>query len=146
VAGLTADRAPAPPTKRSRVGAVAALLVLPLVYEVCCAALALGVVAAKWVIMGRFYPFQHPQWSWYVWRLAFVNALYEFMISPLALNALQGTPFLPWYYRLLGARIGRRTYFHTTGLIEFDLVEVGDEAVLNEDSVLQARISLRTGS
>jgi hypothetical protein len=51
----------------------------------------------------------------------------------LALNALQGTPFLPWYYRLLGARIGRRTYFHTTGLIEFDLVEVGDE-----DSVLQA--------
>ena len=124
----------------SRFGPVAALLVLPLLYEVCCAVLALGVAAAKWAIMGRFRPFEHPQWSWYVWRLEFVNALYEFMITPLALNPLQGTPFLPWYYRLLGARIGRRTYFHTTGLIEFDLVEVGDEAVLNEDSVLQAHL------
>src|SRR5437867_7788908 len=123
-----------------RVGLGAACLLLPIVYEVCCAALALAVVVAKWAIMGRFRPFEHPQWSWYVWRLEFVNALYEFMISPLALNALQGTPFLPWYYRLLGARIGRRTYFHTTGLIEFDLVEVGDEAMLNEDSVLQAHL------
>src|SRR5204863_6699130 len=122
------------------VGLGAACLLLPIVYEVCCAALALAVAVAKWAIMGRFRPFEHPQWSWYVWRLEFVNALYEFMISPLALNALQGTPFLPWYYRLLGARIGQRTYFHTTGLIEFDLVEIGDEAVMNEDSVLQAHL------
>jgi non-ribosomal peptide synthetase-like protein len=56
------------------------------------------------------------------------------------LDALQGTPFLPWYYRLLGARIGRRTYLHTTGLIEFDLVEVGDEAAVNEDCVLQTHL------
>jgi non-ribosomal peptide synthetase-like protein len=117
-----------------------AFAMAPIIYGACCIALALTVVIAKWIIMRRFRPFEHPQWSWFVWKLEFVNALYEFMVTPLALDALQGTPFLPWYFRLLGARIGRRTYFHTTGLIEFDLVEVGDEAVMNEDSVLQAHL------
>ncbi len=123
-----------------RAGLAAALAVLPLAYAACCVALALAVAAVKWAVMGRFRPFEHPQWSWFVWKLELVNALYEFMVAPLSLEPLQGTPFLPWYFRLLGARIGRRTYFHTTGLIEFDLVEVGDEAILNEDSVLQAHL------
>jgi len=128
------------PTRLGRRTFVGNGAVLPLVFEACCAVLALGVVAAKWAIMGRFRPFEHPLLTPFVWRLEFVNALYEFLVTPLALEALQGTPFLPWYYRLLGARIGRRTYFHTTGLIEFDLVEVGDEAVVNEDCVLQTHL------
>ncbi len=117
-----------------------ALLLLPLIYAACCAALAGVVVLAKWAVMGRFRPFQHPLWSRFVWRLELVNALYEFMVAPLALEALHGTPLLPWYFRLLGARIGRRTYFHTTGLIEFDLIEVGDGAVFNEECVLQSHL------
>jgi hypothetical protein len=52
----------------------------------------------------------------------------------------QGTPLLPWYFRLLGARIGRRVYSHTTGLLEWDLVEVGDRAALNDDCVLQTHL------
>ncbi len=125
---------------RQQAGLAAAILLLPFVYEACCIVLALAVAAAKWAIMGRFRPFEHPQWSWYVWKLELVNALYEFMLSPLALDSLQGTPFLPWYFRLLGARIGRRTYCCTTGLIEFDLVEVADESVLNHDCVLQSHL------
>lgn len=121
-------------------GPLGSLLLLPVVYAGCCIAVALTVVLAKWIIMGRFQPFEHPQWSWYVWRLEFVNALYEFLVTPLTLDPLQGTPFLPWYFRMLGAHIGRRTYFHTTGLIEFDLVKVGDDTAVNEDSVLQAHL------
>ncbi|HEY6166465.1 MAG TPA: Pls/PosA family non-ribosomal peptide synthetase [Verrucomicrobiae bacterium] len=117
-----------------------ALLLLPLVYAACCVAVALALALAKWIIIGRFRPFERPLISAFVWRLEFVNALYEFLVTPLALEALQGTPMLPWYYRLLGARIGRRTYFHTTGLLEFDLVEVGDGAVVNEDCVLQSHL------
>src|SRR5712664_3743183 len=67
---------------------------------------------AKWGVMGRFRPFERPLWSTFIWRLEFVNALYEFLATPLALGALQGTPFLPWYFRLLGARIGRGVYAH----------------------------------
>jgi non-ribosomal peptide synthetase-like protein len=53
---------------------------------------------------------------------------------------LRGTPFLVWYLRLLGARIGRGVYIHTTGLIEFDLVEVGDRAAINDEAVLQSHL------
>jgi non-ribosomal peptide synthetase-like protein len=123
-----------------RIGLGGALLALPVVYAACCAALALTVALVKWAVMGRFRPFEQPQWSLFVWKLEFVNALYEFMLAPLALEPLHGTPFLPWYFRLLGARIGRRTYFHSTGLIEFDLAEVGDDAVVNEEAVLQTHL------
>src|SRR5712691_10494798 len=90
--------------------------------------------------MGRYRPFVRPLWSTFIWRLEFVNALYEFMATPLALGAIQGTPLLPWYLRLLGARIGRSVYVHTTGLLEWDLVEIGDRAALNDDVVLQTHL------
>src|SRR5206468_2202594 len=114
-------------------GLAAALALLPLVYMGACAVMAAAVALAKWAVMGRFRPFVRPLWSVFVWRVELVTALYEFFLTPLALEALHGTPFLPWYFRALGARIGRRTYFHTTGLIEFDLGEVGDEAAVNEE-------------
>ncbi|MDE3067992.1 MAG: amino acid adenylation domain-containing protein [Verrucomicrobiota bacterium] len=121
-------------------GPGATLALLPLVYAACCAGVALGVVSVKWMVIGRYRPFVRPLWSAFVWRLEFVNALYEFLTTPLALDALQGTPFLPWYFRLLGARVGRRVYAHTTGLLEWDLTEIGDEAALNDDCVLQTHL------
>jgi non-ribosomal peptide synthetase-like protein len=123
-----------------RLGLGAALLVLPLVYAACCAAVLLAVALAKWTVMGRYRPFSRPLWSGFTWRLEFVNALYEFLATPLALEALQGTPLLPWYLRLLGARIGRRVYIHTTGFLEWDLVEIGDRTALNEDCVIQTHL------
>src|SRR6266446_231939 len=61
---------------------------------------------AKWGVMGRFRPFERPLWSTFIWRLEFVNALYEFLLTPLVLDALQGTPLLPWLLRRFGVRIG----------------------------------------
>ena len=116
------------------------LLVLPAVYAAACAAVTLAVALAKWLVMGRYQPFVRPLWSPFVWRLELVNALYEFLAAPLALEALQGTPFLPWYLRLLGARIGRGVYIDTTGFLEWDLVELGDRAALNEDCILQTHL------
>ena len=62
------------------------------------------------------------------------------MATPRVLEALQCTPFLPWYLRMLGARIGRRAYLHTTGFLEWDLTEIGDRAVLNDDCVVQTHL------
>jgi non-ribosomal peptide synthetase-like protein len=90
--------------------------------------------------MGRFRPFTHPLYTTYVWRLEAVNALYEFLATPLTLDALQGTPLLPLYYRLLGAKVGKGLYVHTTGLIEFDLVTIGDYCCINQDAVLQTHL------
>ena len=121
------------------IGAVA-LLVVPAIYGAACLA-ALGAVAlAKWVVIGRYRPFTRPLWSHLVWRLEFVNALYEFFAAPIGLEALAGTPFLPMYLRLLGAKIGRGTYIETTGFLEWDLVEIGDRSVLMEDAVVQTHL------
>jgi non-ribosomal peptide synthetase-like protein len=122
------------------VGAGATLGLLPLVYMACCAVAIVAVALVKWIVVGRYRPFVRPLWSAFVWRLEFVNALFEFFATPLALLALQGTPLLPWYFRLLGARIGRRVYMHTTGLLEWDLVEVGHGVALNDDCVLQTHL------
>jgi non-ribosomal peptide synthetase-like protein len=121
-------------------GLIKALLLLPVTYGVACTAVALVVVLAKWLVMGRFQPFTHPLYTTYVWRLEAVNALYEFLATPLSLGAIQGTPLLPFYFRLLGAKIGKGVYLHTTGLIEFDLVTVGDYCSINQDSVLQTHL------
>jgi non-ribosomal peptide synthetase-like protein len=123
-----------------RIGLGATLALLPVVYACCCAAAAFATVVVKWAVMGRYRAFERPLWTPYVWRLELVNALYEFLVTPLFLGALQGTPFLAWYLRALGARIGRRTYIQTTGFLEWDLVEIGDHAMMNEDCVLQTHL------
>ncbi|HEV8703136.1 MAG TPA: Pls/PosA family non-ribosomal peptide synthetase [Candidatus Polarisedimenticolia bacterium] len=125
---------------RGTLGAGATLALLPIVYAAVCALVLGGVVLVKWALMGRFRPFVRPLWTPFIWRLELANALYEFLSTPLALDALQGTPFLPFYLRLLGARIGRQVYLHTTGFLEFDLVDVGDRAALNEDCVVQTHL------
>ena len=123
-----------------RLGLVRALLLLPVTYGAACTVVALAVVLAKWLVMGRFRPFNHPLYTTYVWRLEAINALYEFLATPLVLDPLQGTPLLPLYYRMLGAKVGKGAYIHTTGLIEFDLVTVGDYCCINQDSVLQTHL------
>ena len=125
---------------RHRVGLGATLALLPLVYGACCAVAVVAVALVKWMLIGRFRPFVRPLWSNFIWRLELQNALYEFFATPLALDLLRGTPMLPWYFRLLGARFGRQVYVDTTGVLEFDLVEVGDRAALNEDCVLQTHL------
>lgn len=116
------------------------LLMLPLLYGIAACALFGLVVLAKWTIIGRFQPFSRPLWSLFVWRLELVNALYEFLLVPMVLSALRGTPLLPWGERAFGARIGRRVYLDTTGFLEFDLVHIGDRASIDENCVLQSHL------
>jgi len=116
------------------------IFALPAVYAALCAAIMLAVVSMKWLVAGRYRPFQQPCWSAAVWRLELVNALFEFLAVPIGLETLQGTPLLPWFLRLLGCRIGKGAYVDTTGFLEFDLVNIGDRAILNHDCILQTHL------
>jgi len=124
----------------SAVGPAFTLLLLPVTFAAFCFAVILAVIPVKWIVIGKFRPFETPLWSAYLWRLEFVNALFEFMATPLGLETLRGTPLIAWYLRLLGSRIGRGAYIDTTGFIEFDLVDVGDRAILNRDCILQTHL------
>ena len=47
---------------------------------------------------------------------------------------------LPAFFRLLGSKLGRGVYMDTTELTEFDLVEVGDGANLNNGCTIQTHL------
>ncbi|QRI61501.1 non-ribosomal peptide synthetase (plasmid) [Shinella sp. PSBB067] len=56
-----------------------------------------------------------------------------------------GTPFRPMILRALGVKIGKRVYDGGANLTERSLVEIGDDATLNEGCVIQAH-SLEEGA
>ncbi len=116
------------------------LLFFPFLYLGCAIAATALTLVAKWVLVWRYQPAEKPLWSTFVWRNELLNALHEHLAEPFLVGALTGTPFVCWYFRLLGARIGRRVYMETTDLSEFDLVRVGDQAALNADCTIQTHL------
>jgi len=116
------------------------LLFFPALYLACGLVAASFTILCKWCIVGRYRPGERPLWSTFVWRNELINALHEHLAGPFLVGALTGTPFIAWYFRCLGARIGRRTYLETTDFSEFDLARVGDEAALNSDCTVQTHL------
>jgi non-ribosomal peptide synthetase-like protein len=124
-----------------RVHPVAAVAAVPLLYVAI-----LGLPATlvsllfKWVLIGRYRERTVPMWASFVWLSEAVTTTYETLAVPCFLHHLQGTPLLPFFLRLFGAKIGARAYLDTTDMTEFDLNDVGDEAALNFDCGLQTHL------
>ncbi|MDR3684961.1 MAG: 4'-phosphopantetheinyl transferase superfamily protein, partial [Geothrix sp.] len=118
----------------------AAALSLPVLYLLGGILACLFVIAVKWLVMGFYRPGERPLWCSFVWRTELVSGLHENLADSWLLRLLLGTPFVPIYFRLLGARIGRRVCMESTWLTEFDLVELGDEVSLNADCTLQTHL------
>jgi acetyltransferase-like isoleucine patch superfamily enzyme len=52
----------------------------------------------------------------------------------------KGSPFLVWYYRLMGATIGESVFLGSFLSREFDLIEVGDGSTINAEAVMKCSI------
>ncbi|MBC7638031.1 MAG: amino acid adenylation domain-containing protein [Acetobacteraceae bacterium] len=115
-------------------------LAFPALYVGFALASGLFVLALKWLVIGRYRPTTQPLWSTFVWRTELVTATYENLAVPNLLEPLRGTPWLPLYLRLMGARIGKRCYFDTTDFTEHDLVSIGDDVALNDFAGLQTHL------
>lgn len=88
---------------------------------------------AKWVLVGRFRPGRYPLWGWYYCCWWLVRKLLA--LTPLDL--LAGTPLLPAYARLLGARVGNGCHIATSWLMLPDLIEIGDGASIGYGVALE---------
>ncbi|MGD1086303.1 MAG: Pls/PosA family non-ribosomal peptide synthetase [Verrucomicrobiota bacterium] len=121
-------------------GELKTLRFFPLLYTGCAVVAGLAGIVAKWLLVWRYRPGEKPLWSTGVWRNELISALHEHLAEPFLVDALTGTPFVCWYFRLLGAKIGRRVYMETTDMSEFDLVDIGDEAMLNADCTIQTHL------
>ena len=85
----------------------------------------------KWIFVGKYKAEQMPMWTYHVWRSEAITAIYEAIAIPLFLVYLKGTPWLPFFLRFLGVKIGKRAWINTTDLTEFDMITIGDDVALN---------------
>ncbi|MFK0263152.1 Pls/PosA family non-ribosomal peptide synthetase [Streptomyces angustmyceticus] len=129
LAGLAAHSSPA----------VAALLAGPVL-------LAAGIVAcgvslaAKWLLVGRFSPSEHPLWSGFVWRTELADTFVEVLAVPWLIGAVPGTPLMSLWLRAQGATVGRGVWCETYWLPEADLVALEDGVSVNRGCVLQTHL------
>lgn len=87
----------------------------------------------KWTLVGRYKSVQMPMWTYGVWRSEAITTIYESLAGPFFLEFLKGTPWLPFFLRFLGVKIGKRVWMNTTDITEFDKVDIGDDVALNTD-------------
>ena len=101
---------------------------------------ALVTVVAKWVLVGRFSPGEHPLWSHAVWRGELADTFTEMVAAPYFADAANGTVALVWWLRGMGARIGRGVWCQSYWLPEADLVRLGDGATVGPGCVVQTHL------
>ena len=94
--------------------------------------LLLMAVGAKWLIIGRYKPGRHPLWGSYYFRWWLVSRLEQLSGAGL----LVGTPLLPVYYRLMGAKVGRHCAIDTGLCSAWDLITIGNNTSIGADTQL----------
>ncbi len=97
-------------------------------------------VAAKWLLVGRIRPGEHPLWSSFIWRNEVVDTFVEMVTAPWFARAAAGTPALVWWLRALGARIGSGVWCESYWLPEADLVTLGANSTVNRGCVVQTHL------
>ncbi len=101
---------------------------------------ALICIAIKWLMMGVYKPLMKPMWSWWAMRTESIAVLYSGLGGKVLFEYLRGTPFLPWFLRLFGAKFGKGVWMDMTDITEFDCVTVGDFCQINAHSALQTHL------
>ena len=81
------------------------------------AAAAGSAVVAKWLLVGRIRPGEHPLWSSFIWRNEVVDTFIEMVSAPWFARSAAGTPALVWWLRALGARIGAGTWCEDVSVV-----------------------------
>ena len=84
-------------------------------------------VCLKWLLLPRVRPGIYPLWGWFFIRFWIVDK--TLAMAPLQL--LAGTPLLSFYYRLLGARIGRDVLLASPLVHLPELLHIGEGSRVN---------------
>ncbi len=97
------------------------------------------VAAIKWLFFKKYKSVVKPLWCRYIWFNEMINGLYESIFAPIV-NLFTGTPLAGCLLRLMGCRIGKKTYIGSTLFSEFDLVKIEDYACINTGATIQTHL------
>ena len=95
---------------------------------------------AKWALMGRYRPENHPLWSWFVWRDEIVNSCQEVLAGVWLLDSASASPIMNLYLRLMGTKVGRDVWCDTMTITEFDVVRLGDGCAINRNACIETHL------
>jgi len=101
---------------------------------------ALVAAGAKWALVGRIRPAEHPLWSSFVWRNELADTFVEVLGAPWLARTASGTPVLNLWLRSLGAHVGRGVWCETYWLPEADLITLGAGSTVNRGCVVQTHL------
>ncbi|MCX6398947.1 MAG: amino acid adenylation domain-containing protein [Propionibacteriales bacterium] len=121
-------------------GALAGVVVVPLLLWGAGLVAALVAIAAKWLLVGRVRAGAHPLWSSFVWRNELADTFVEVLATPWFAGLATGSPLINVWFRAMGARVGRGVWCESYWLPEPDLVDLGDGATVNQGSVVQTHL------
>jgi len=93
------------------------------------------IVIIKRVTGFRARPGDYPFVSGYALHWAAIGSLVG-LAKVVILHHILGMPVLNLFYRLMGAKIGRNVMINTCNMFDFDLVTIGDGAMLGGDCVI----------
>jgi non-ribosomal peptide synthetase-like protein len=121
-------------------GVLAMALVTPFVLVAAGLSATVLTVVAKWLIMGRYRPGEHPLWSSFVGRDEILNSLQDQLAGTWLLKIAIATPLLSLYLRAMGAKVGRNVWCEGLTITEFDVVELGDGCAVNRYATVQTHL------
>lgn len=93
------------------------------------------VIAAKWIILGKVKPGTYRLWGAYYFRWWLVERLQK--LAPV--DFLIGSPLINFYYRLMGAKIGKNCHILTSKISGFDLINIDDDSSIGYKTTLSAK-------
>ena len=96
--------------------------------------------AAKWLLLGRLRPSDHPLWSSLVWRNELADMFVELLAAPWFAHPTMGTPVLNAWLRTMGAKVGRGVWCETYWLPEADLIDLRAGVTVNAGCVVQTHL------
>lgn len=86
-------------------------------------------ILAKWLVIGKYKEGSYPLWGTYYfrwWLARLFQRLYpEHLIS--------GTPLMPLYLKLMGAKVGKDCFIGTHQFGAFDLISIGEGTSISQD-------------
>ena len=92
------------------------------------------IAAIRWIVLPKVRPGVHSIHSSFYWRMWLVGLCSTVTLG--TLNSLYATFYMRWWYRLMGAMIGRGAEISTSLGGRYDLVEIGDNCFIADEVVL----------